>query len=100
MSVSTLKVNGRFIIDDCQKANALNDQFCSVFSTPDDITPPINTPEVKEAMPDIVVSQEGVQALLSRIKSTKAPGLDDITSRFLQEFSKEITPAHKLIFFP
>ena len=31
VSVSTLKVNGRFIIDDCQKANALNDQFCSVF---------------------------------------------------------------------
>ena len=51
-------------------------------------------------MPDIIVSPEGVQALLSRFKPTKAPGPDDITSRFLQEFSKEITPAHKLIFFP
>ena len=47
VSVSTLKVNGCFIIDDCQKANALNDQYCSVFSTSDEITPPINTPEVK-----------------------------------------------------
>ena len=80
-SVSTLKVNGCFIIDDCQKANALNDQYCSVFSTPDDITPPINTPEVKEAMLGIVVYPERVQALLSRIKPKKAPG--DITSRYL-----------------
>ena len=95
---STLKVNGRFIIDDCQKANALNDQYCSVFSTPDDISPPINIPEVKELIPEIVYSPEGVQALLSQIKPTKAPGPDDITSCFLQEFSKEITPALKLIF--
>ena len=98
VSVSTLKVNRRFIIDDCQKANALNDQYCSVFSTPGDITPPINTPVVKEPMPDIVVSPEGVQVLLSWIKPTKATGPDDITSHF-QEFSKEITPALKLIFF-
>ena len=97
VSVSTLNVNGCLIIDDCQKANVLNDQYCSVFSSPDDITPPINTPEVKEAMSDIV-SPEGVQALLSRIKPTKAPGPDDITLRFLQEFSKEITPGLKLIF--
>ena len=98
MSVSTLKVNGRFIIDDCQKANALNDQYCSVFSTPDDISPPINIPEVKELIPEIVYSPEGVQALLSQIKPTKAPGPDDITSCFLQEFLKKITPALKLIF--
>ena len=71
-------------------------QYCSVFSTPDDITPSINTPEVKEAMPHIVVSPEGVQALFSRIKPTKEPGPDDITLRFLQEFSKEITQALKL----
>ena len=63
----------------------------------DDITPPINTPEVKEAMLGIVVYPERVQALLSRIKPKKTPG--DITSRYLQEFSKEITPVLKLIFF-
>ena len=67
-------------------------------SAPDDITPPINTPKVKEAMLDTVVPPEGVQALLSWIKPTKAPDADDITSCFLQELSKEITPALKLIF--
>ena len=67
-------------------------------SAPDDITPPINTPKVKEAMLDTVVPPEGVLALLSWIKLTKAPDADDITSCFLQELSKEITPALKLIF--
>ena len=62
------------------------------------LPPPINTPEVKEAMPDIVVSPEEVQVLLSQIKPGKAPGPNDITSRFLHEFSKEITQALKLIF--
>ena len=38
------------------------------------LPPPINTPEVKEAMPDIIVSPEEVQVLLSQIKPGKAPG--------------------------
>ena len=71
MSVSTLNNNERFLIDD--------------------------TPEVKEAMPGIVVSPEGVQALLSRIKLTKVPDPDVISSG-IQEFSKEIPPALKLGF--
>ena len=49
-------------------------------------------------MPDIVVSKEGVHALLSRIKPSKAPGPDNITSRFLQEFSKELALALHLIY--
>lgn len=98
MSVSTLKVKKSFIIDDCKKANALNDQFCSVFSTPDNIIPPINTPEVKEALSDIIVPPEGVKALLSQIKPTKAPGPDDIISRFLQEFLNKFTQVLKPMF--
>ena len=98
VSVPSLKVNGHYLIDDSKKADALNDQYCSVFSKPDDIIPPINTPEVKEKMPDIVVSKEGVHALLSRIKPSKATGPDNITSCFLLEFSKELAPALHLLY--
>ena len=98
VSVPALKVNEKFLIDDSMKADALNEQYCSVFSKPDDIIPPINTPKIDENMPDIVVSQEGVQALLSRLKPSKAPGPDEIASRFLKEFSAELAPALTLIF--
>ena len=51
-----------------------------------------------ESIDTYVKSKRQDNVLLSWIKPTKAPGPDDITSRFLQEFSKEITSALKLIF--
>ena len=98
-SVSALKNdNGVFVIDDSAKANILNQQYCSVFSVPDKNNPKIETTEIKDKMPDITISSNGIESLLNRIKPNKAPGPDDIASRFLREFSNELTPALKIIF--
>ena len=98
VSVSALKVNGSYVIDDVKKANVLNNQYSSVFSKPDNNIPEIKTPEVRETIPDIIISTDGVKSLLHRVNPTKAAGPDDISSRFLHEFSNELAPALTLIF--
>lgn len=98
VSVSALKVNGSYVVDDVKKANVLNNQYSSVFSKPDNNIPEIKTPEIGETIPDIIIPTDGVKSLLDRVNPTKATGPDDITSRFLHEFSNELAPALTLIF--
>ena len=98
ISVAPLKKGDKLIIDDKQKANILNDQYCSVFSNPCEESPPINSTETKTILKNIVIAEKGVLLLLNNLKTNKATGPDSITSRFLKEFSTEIAPALTLIF--
>jgi len=53
---------------------------------------------VDSAMSEINISANGIKSLLDRLKPHKATGPDNVSARFLKEFSSEITPALTLIF--
>ena len=50
------------------------------------------------SIPQIVVHSDGVAQLLSNIKVNKAPGPNNLQTRFLQEVAYEIAPILTVIF--
>ena len=90
ISVAPLKKGDNLIIDDKQKADILNDQYCSVFSKPSKDSPPIRNPACKVILEDIEIHENGVASLLQKLRPDKATGPDSISSRFLKELSSEI----------
>ena len=83
--VACLKDQGKMHADPVDKANILNRQYESVFT---------KYPE----MPNITISQEGVQRLLKKINPHKASGPDMIPARILKDFSDVIAPVLTVIF--
>ena len=49
-------------------------------------------------MPDILVSEKGVQKLLAKLNPRKAAGPDGIPCRLLKEVSTELAPALTILF--
>ena len=87
---------GRIQTDDKKKATILNDQFASVFSKEDNITPHLSSP-ICISMPGIIVTL-GVKKLLLKLKPNKPTGPDLTSARFLKEVATEIAPAITLLF--
>ncbi len=77
-SVSPLKSMGKLLTNNTEKANALNQQFCSVFSEDNGSPIPAKPPGNYPKMPDIKVSVPGVFAQLSKLNPHKASGPDNI----------------------
>ena len=96
--MAPLKRGETYVVDDKEKANILNNQYCSVFSEPHKDTPQINSPQAESTIEDIVIQQIGVLNLLNKLDPSKATGPDKISARFLKEFSSEIAPALTLFF--
>lgn len=95
--VAPLLSNGVTHIDNRVKANILNKQFSSVFSTPDAI-PFVLEPSKFPSVGSIDIDVNGVSKLLHKLKPGKASGSDDIQSRFLKETADELAPALTIIF--
>ena len=96
--VSPLNRDGKMHYDSSVKANILNDQFASVFSSEDKNNLPEMPPRTCEPMSDIDVTTHGVEILLSNLKPNKATGPDGVPARLLKESAKSIAPALSLIF--
>ena len=97
-SIPTLKVSNKApAATDQSKANALVEQFSSVF-TQEDLH---NIPELRQEYPDmdtITFGLEGIQKLLENLKPHKAGGPDDISARFLKENAAELAPMYQHLF--
>jgi hypothetical protein len=76
------------------KANILNNQFTSVFTSEDPLQPlPDLGPSPHPAVSDINITQEGIQKLLCHLNPHKATGPDQVSPRLLKETAKQISPA-------
>ncbi len=95
--IPTLKTNGTNHVADKDKAQALADQFKSVFTTEhlDQIPFKVSGLPVVE---DIIVTPEGVLKLLKDLDINKACGPDDISPKILKEAAEEIAPVLAQIF--
>ena len=99
-SINTLRYNEKTYTDGEGKANALNNQFVSVFTNEDHSPLPfISTePTTDPAISQIIVNVEGVFNLLSKIESNKAAGPDEIPPRLLKEMAYQMAPLLTFIF--
>ena len=74
----------QLVTEAAEKAEVLNRQFQSVFSTPAEETMPFTD---ESDMPPITVAAEGVRAQLQKLNPYKAMGPDNISPRVLKELS-------------
>ena len=86
------------ITNDLDKANALNNQFVSVF-TQENVSTILDIPGPPyPAMDSIEITIEGIISLLTNLNPNKASGPDKICNRFLKEFAAEIAPYFTVLF--
>ena len=79
------------------KAEALNKQFKSVFTTETEFKPAQAQPRFP-SMPPIHISSLGVLKLLQQLNPTKASGPDNLSPRVLRELSQQIAELLTIIF--
>jgi hypothetical protein len=103
--ITEIKHDGKLLTDPCiQKANALNNQFYSVFTPVSNISrtdfnkqcnmpPSTQHPKITH----LTIKTEGIQ-LLCNLNPSKAAGLDEIKPKLLKELSVEIAPNHTILF--
>ena len=96
--VSPLKREGVTYSDTSAKAEILNDQFSSVFTKEDFAHTPDMGPDLQASAPPLHIHDQGVRKLMEDLNPHKATGPDEISSRFLKENARELSPALSLIF--
>ena len=96
--VAPLRNNGLLFNDPKQKAEVLNTQFHSVFTPEDDIPIFASLEDNYPSMPEINVTNNGVEKLLKNIDGSKVTGPDEISARILKEFAPELSPLLTSIF--
>ena len=82
--VPTLKAFGETVNEIQDKTNLLNRQFQSVFTTDTDKEMSDIPKEVFKEMPEIIITENGVEKLLRNLNPNKACGPDELTSRLLK----------------
>ena len=96
--VSSLTSAGRIVSDAKEKAETLNDQFCSVFTEENLTSIPNLGPSSVPDMPDIHITTAGVEKLLKNLKVNKASGPDNIPARVLKECASSVAPIFQKIY--
>ena len=92
MGIGTLKNNGVLAETAEQKAEMLNSQFTSVFTTENTTNMPSKGNSPVKPMKDIKISEKGVEKELNRLNPCKATGPDKFPVRILKETANIITP--------
>ena len=96
--VAPLLKDGLLQCDSLAKANVLNDQFTSVFTSEDSSHLPVLGESPHPSVPAFVIDSEGVRKLLANLKPHTACGPDDLPAYLLKEVSSELAPSLSLLF--
>ena len=96
--VSPLKENGQLHSDSRRKAEILNNQFCSVFTSEDTKNIPKLPGPPNTEMPKFKITVQGVTKLLEGLNGGKASGPDELPNLILKNAANEISPFLKIIF--
>ena len=96
--VADLKVDNKIISDDQGKAEALSNQFASVFTIEDTSHIPYLGESTTPDVPQLIIGEEGVLKQIKNLKPDKAPGPDGIAPWMLHMRGEEVTPVLTDIF--
>ena len=97
IGILTLRVNDQPIINYWDKANAINNQFSSVFTQEKHPIPQI-APSTYPNIPLLEIGIDGVIKQLENLNQNKATGPDELPARVLKETAKQIAPIITQIF--
>ena len=92
LGIPTLKTSSGVNDTSHSKANALNAQFSSVFTSDTDLPVPDKGPSPYLDIGELMIEKEGVTKQLRQLKPNKANGPDDIPARMLQEYGDDLAP--------
>ena len=95
--VSSLKENGQLHSDSRRKAEILNNQFCSVFTSEDTLNIPKLPGPPNTEMPKFEITVQGVTKLLEGLNGGKAPGSDELRNLILKKAANDMYPFLKII---
>ena len=90
--IGDLNIAGDIISDDKQKAEALGNQFKSVFTHEGHSELPNLNDSPHGKIPKITISLKGVHDQLSKINTSKSQGPDGIPPWFLNRYASHLTP--------
>jgi len=90
--VGTLQSSSGAILNPFKKAELLNEQFQSVFTTSDPHLTHAKDNSPYPTIPQFHITTLGVHKLLTEINSNKAPGPDGIPAQVLVSASEELAP--------
>ena len=98
-TIPTLKLNDKFAEKDIDKANMLNDYFCSQAVVNDNNKPlPQHTFTCNSRLNSITISQQDVRDVLNNLNVTKASGPDLISPHLLKEGATILSKPLSIIF--
>ena len=103
---SSLKSDGKLFSHPKDKAEILNKQFQSVFSSSEEVSQEdfsrnYNMPTEESSFPvldDIDITLNGIKKLLKDLNPNKSPGPDNIGPRVLKELAEDIAPLLLMIY--
>ena len=90
--IGNLNIAGNIITDDKQKAEALGNQFKSVFTLEGNSQLPNLNDSPHGKIPKLTISLKGVHDQLSQINTSKSQGTDGIPPWFLSRYASHLTP--------
>jgi hypothetical protein len=93
-----LKKEGQLVADTKQKANILNEQFKSVFTTESIDNIPNKGVSPHPVIPSLTITTPAIQKLLNNINPHKASGPDNISGRILKDLQNFTAPILTIIF--
>ena len=97
-NIATLRQNGQLHSDTKTKANILNEQFQKAFTPATDDPIPNKGQSQYPQMPNIIITENGINKLLQNINIHKASGPDNIHGRILKECTTQIAPILTTLF--
>ena len=97
IGIPTLRVNEKPITNDRDKANALNNQFTSVF-TSESYPIPVIDHSLYSSIPPLDIGTNGIIKQLKKLNQNKATGPDELPARVLKETAEQIAPIITHIF--
>lgn len=86
--VSDICVDGIMLTDKLRIANALNEYFCSAFTSDDGKIPRISVLDATPPISSLDINEAGVLSLLLGIDVKKSPGVDEIPNAFLRRYAE------------
>ena len=97
IGIPTLRVNDKPLTNDRDKADALNSQFTSVF-TSERYHIPVIDPLLYFSMPLLDIGTNGIIKQLENLNQNKATGPDELPARVLKKTAEQIAPIITHIF--
>ncbi|XP_072018627.1 uncharacterized protein [Amphiura filiformis] len=98
IGIPPLLYKNRLVSQPKQKAEALSEQYRSVFTSESTSHLPSKGPSKHATMPDIEITTNGIEKLLTALNPKKAVGPDQVSTWMLKTFASTLAPILKEIF--